>query len=313
MLVKTTFIAENLRLNKGDRRIEIACGGDLKILVTIEPADQKEEYLCTAIGDVTTPPYLPSRSENNELNSQFIESLRVNENTLYNCLKRALRTLMWRRGIRFDYTFGSYRNAYWSINSEQWNSFSVVARLKIVPGMPWSTKQVSSEVISEVSGFVERGEDEPLAHQVLREAWTEKSRSTRSALVLAVSAAEIGFSRCVVVLMPTNLRISSHGPLHKRIQAHLPLLNVRWKLQGKTLLPPASLVDEIRLGVRLRNQVVHSGRETVHETEIDQVDRTLRAVSNLLWILDFYQGCKWAIENVRPEVLRSWQTDGTKG
>ncbi|MGH8647030.1 MAG: hypothetical protein ACREX4_22260 [Gammaproteobacteria bacterium] len=41
----------------------------------------------------------------------------------------------------------------------------------------------------------------------------------------------------------------------------------------------------------------------------EKLARILRAVSDLLWILDTYQGHKWAIHYVDPAVLNNWKPD----
>ena len=77
---------------------------------------------------------------------------------------------------------------------------------------------------------------------------------------------------------------------------YLPYLPVKLKLTGKTLAPPEDLLQEIRTGVNLRNQVAHLGNASVTSEKFDKI---IKAVSDLLWILDFYQGHKWAIRNVQ--------------
>jgi hypothetical protein len=91
------------------------------------------------------------------------------------------------------------------------------------------------------------------------------------------------------------------------LKEYLPLLPVKLRLEKKTLVPPDELLHEIRTGNDLRNKVSHQGHV---EITAEKLDRILRAVSDLLWILDLYQGYKWAIENVQPQVLSSWKSDG---
>ena len=87
---------------------------------------------------------------------------------------------------------------------------------------------------------------------------------------------------------------------------YLPLLPVKAKLKGKTVAPPDQLLREIRTGNDLRNKVIHQGRTDI---TFDKLDRVLRAVDDLLWILDVYQGHAWAIRHIRPEILKVWKQD----
>ena len=44
----------------------------------------------------------------------------------------------------------------------------------------------------------------------------------------------------------------------------------------------------------------------------EKLIRILKAVSDLLWILDFYQGHRWAIFYVQQAVLGAWKSDDAK-
>jgi hypothetical protein len=310
--VKTTLTASNLRLHKDDQRLDIICGGTLKVVVTVEPAKTEGNVICTARGDSTPPTGLAADLIGNDPGPRVMDYLRETEQLFYDYLTRTIRLLMWRRGMRVDYRLPSYRDAFWSLDGQQWNSIQVIVGLKIVHGMPWRTVPVPHEAIAEVGLLVESGQDEPLAHQLLREAWSQRFASPRSSLVFAVMAAEIGFKQCVSNLVPEagwlveNLQTP---PLARMLKEYLPRLPVRLRLEGKTLVPPDQLLHEIRTGNDLRNKVSHQGRVKITG---EKLDRILRAVSDLLWILDLYQGHKWAIENVQPQVLSSWKSDGAK-
>jgi hypothetical protein len=98
-------------------------------------------------------------------------------------------------------------------------------------------------------------------------------------------------------------------PLYRMLKEYLPLLPVRLHLEKKTLVPPDELLHEIRTGNDLRNKVSHQGHVKI---TAEKLDRILRAVSDLLWILDLYQGREWAIQNVQHQVLNGWESDGAK-
>jgi hypothetical protein len=48
-----------------------------------------------------------------------------------------------------------------------------------------------------------------------------------------------------------------------------------------------------------RNTVAHVGTAKV---TFDEVNEILLAVLDVLWMLDYYEGLTWALENIRPEV-----------
>jgi hypothetical protein len=130
--------------------------------------------------------------------------------------------------------------------------------------------------------------------------------------VFAITAAEVGIKQCVSNLVPEAGWIVENlqtPPLHRMLREYLPLLPVKLRPKGRTLVPPDELLHEIRTGNDLRNKVSHQGHA---EISAEKLDRILKAVSDLLWILDVYQGRQWAIQNVRPQVLSSWKSDGAK-
>jgi hypothetical protein len=182
-------------------------------------------------------------------------------------------------------------------------------QLRVSVGLPIKQGPVPAEITDYVGTFVADGGDAPLARQLLREAWAQKSASPRSALVLAIAAAEVGFKQCVSVLVPEAgwlVEEVQSPPLYKMLTEYLPHPPVKLGLTGKTLVPPEDLLHEIKTGIKLRNQVAHQGNASVTS---EKLDRILKAVSDLLWILDFYQGHKWAICYVQQAVLGAWKSD----
>jgi hypothetical protein len=55
VLVKTTATIRNLRLDKDEQQLDISCGGDLKVIVTVERAKTEGSFDCTAHGEATPP------------------------------------------------------------------------------------------------------------------------------------------------------------------------------------------------------------------------------------------------------------------
>jgi hypothetical protein len=115
MFIKTTFEASGLRLEED--RLEITCGGELKVAVSIERAKTANKFNCTALGDATPPPEFAldlTGSAAQQANPKFVQYLIDTESRLfYEYLQRTVRLLMWRRGMTVDYSLTSYRQAFW--------------------------------------------------------------------------------------------------------------------------------------------------------------------------------------------------------
>jgi hypothetical protein len=314
VFIKTTCEATNLRLEED--KVEIECGGELTVVVSIEPGKTAGKFSCTALGKVIPPPEYAGHlsGDTTQANPKFDQYLRdIEVRLFYGYLGRAIRLLMWRRGINAEYTIPLHREAFWSIDGEHWQQFNLFS-IKIVFGMPSKRGQVPAEVLTDVGKLVESGQDEPLAHGLLRDAWSRRSESHRISLMLAISAAEVGIKDFVSKLVPDASWIVTSiqtPPLRRMLTEYLPLLPVKARLEGKTLVPPDELLHEIGTGNDLRNKAIHQGRIDI---AADKLERVLRAVNDLLWILDVYQGHVWAIRSVRPEILTAWKQDsGKKG
>jgi hypothetical protein len=119
-------------------------------------------------------------------------------------LVRTLRLARWRTNlpegspnqIRFSKDFS------WSVDGKEWKqqSLAVSATITITINPQWTNEAAS---FVNVEAFKEI--DEPLAHEMLGEAVTNRSANLRSSLVLAVAAAEIGFKQFVSRTLPNTV------------------------------------------------------------------------------------------------------------
>jgi hypothetical protein len=312
VLIKATFEAEGLGLEK-DERLTINCGGDSDTVITIEHSDLPGKLICTTLANVT--PSARVAEEFGQEDPQTIPRVdRFLTDTIAGLtgqLGRAIRVFMWRRGLHVEYSPPPVRSsASWSLDGHTWNPIrDRVALLWGWNSIPIYQGPVPAEITEYVGPYVANGGDEPLARRILREAWAQKSASPRSALVLAITAAEVGFKECVSELVPEARWLVDEAPsppLYRMLTEYLPHLPVKLRLRGKTLVPPEDLLREIKTGVFLRNQAAHRGESVTFEKLL----RILKAV--LLWILDFYQGHQWAIRYVQVAVLDAWKSDDAK-
>lgn len=173
----------------------------------------------------------------------------------------------------------------WSFDGAQWQPVARIAvRLKVTfgsPITPWSP-EAEEFVRKESLG----GLDEPLAHEMLREAWANRAQNPRSSVVLAIAAAEVGFKQFAS-------KASSDGGWNlsrNLLSAHLlkmltkfPWSELRLRINGKVPAVPNSITAKLDEGVRLRNMIVHEG---VPKLESEAVDSMLTAVRDLLYLLD---------------------------
>ncbi len=154
------------------------------------------------------------------------------------------------------------------------------------------------------------GEAEPLGHELWREAYGNRKANPRSAAVLAVAAAEVGFKEFVARLVPATawlLENVQSPPLLKMLTKYLPNLPLRLAPTGRKAHVPTAVRREIDDAIKLRNGLVHVG-----EREIDQgrLRSILGAVRDLLYLLDAYSGQPWATEHISVDTLKALKTEG---
>jgi hypothetical protein len=216
---------------------------------------------------------------------------------------RALRIILWRRGggghpdpIRY---FGGF---FWSLDGADWKPVDDTVRLEIGLGIPFL--KWSDALATSAKQLIQDGQFEPLAHELLREAIALKVGSARSAIVLGVTAAEVGFKQAVVQLAPQTqwlLENLASPPLVKMLREYLPKLPRKYEVPGQQRVVPEALLKELEKSVTLRNEIVHGGRGDLKTSTVASV---MQAVHDVLYLLDFYCGADWAIKNVSVETFK---------
>jgi hypothetical protein len=158
---------------------------------------------------------------------------------------------------------------------------------------------------------VEARVEEPLGRQLFREAWSQVGTNPRSALVIGVTAAEVGLKRLIATLVPETdwlMQEIQTPPVGKILRKFLPTLRVKAKrVDDGPITPPRQLIGLVEKAVKHRNDVVHKGALPPSREELAKM---LRAISDLLWFFDVYLGEHWAIKHVSPETMKNWQAKG---
>jgi hypothetical protein len=200
----------------------------------------------------------------------------------------------------------SHRDMLWSPDGTEWTrlpGFASVS-ISISGGIP----PLSNSTREEIQALVQAGNTEPLGHELYREAWEQQGSNPRSALILGIAAAEAGFKQFLGILVPHARWLAENAPsppLVVMLEKYLPTLPVRNTFAGRVLAPPPDILNTLRKGVglrnELRNELTHRG---VASLEHDTLEAVLSAVRDVLWLLDYYSGFAWAINNITEETRR---------
>lgn len=218
---------------------------------------------------------------------------------MYDYAIRIVRVLRWRANASCPHNPVCGNTSEFSLDGNEWMP------LPLPPAYYIDLERdvrISKEIGIEIVEEVQAGNDEPLAHVLLREAWNGRKASPRSALLIGISAAEVGLKQSISKLIPEASWILSNlpsPPIVQILSEYLPLMPAKLKINGKVVPPPEGIIKTIRDGVTLRNKVVHSGKSEIKPEKLGEI---LNSVEDLLWLLDYYCGYEWALNHIRNDV-----------
>jgi hypothetical protein len=218
----------------------------------------------------------------------------------------------WRQGIAEGPPDPCHAlRARYSADGEVWRDVFLVRSFKIRFGLAGSSAP-EDDACKQVVELATAGMEEPLGRQLFREAWSQKDSRPRSALVIGVAAAEVGFKKLVGSLVPEAQWLVDEvqtPSLAKMLAKFLPTLPVKARFEGKSVRPPKALLHQLDNAVDRRNKLVHAGEPPPRGDELEEM---LRAVNDFLWICDVYQGHVWAAKHISVSILNTWKSDSTK-
>jgi hypothetical protein len=226
-------------------------------------------------------------------------------------LDRTVRVARWRFGIPQGgpSPLRGSLGFWWSLDAESWkavdrmgtHSFAITWTRAFGP---WDDAAFD---FIKASATGERAE--PLAHELLREAKQIHQQSPRSALVIGVAAAEVGFKMFVSQVFPqTSWLMDLPTPSLEQMIDNLQWSKLGCTVNGKTPFIPGSLKRVLKASVNRRNKLVHAGLGEVSASEVDDVIEQIR---DFLYLLDVLSSPDngWAWNLIRPDSLSEFNSD----
>jgi hypothetical protein len=297
-------LAKDLEFTFRDERVRICSSA-------AQPAEPKKtEYLTgiaetklsgsssemlTLVDDVIHRGARVSAERNGELLAFCVET----NARLISLIERVVSALRWRCGLSDGPADTLSDTTYeYSVDGEQWRSITFVPSYKVKIGGRARGTLTEDEINKGVCDLLARNRPEPLAYQLLREAYELRKTHPRSALVIGMSAMEVGLKHLVADLVPDAAWLAIEvpsPPLDKMLKEYLPKLPVRSKLWEHDPLIPPKMIAVITEGTKMRNKLAHSGKFLPDE---DTLQALLFTINDLLLLFDVYSGETWAIDHV---------------
>jgi hypothetical protein len=169
-----------------------------------------------------------------------------------------------------------------------------------------SSLNIEEPTHDEIQRLLADETDEPLAHDLYREAWEQRFINPRSALVLGIAALETAVKRTITVLAPDAAWLVTSlqsPPVERMLREYLPQLSMKGEDKRSLPSPPDSILKMVQRGVGWRNDLVHGKKIEIALTNLHEL---LEAIGDVLWVCDYAAGYEWALIQVRPTVRRAW-------
>lgn len=219
--------------------------------------------------------------------NNFQDIHREMHSRLHDLVKSYIKTLRWVQkasGKQAPLAFVSYE---YSFDRQDWHSMPDNFTVSIQ-----SSKHIELRALDPVTDLWTRREFEPLAHELLREAFDVLRFNPRSALLIGSTALETGLKHFIDFLLPNA------SVLLEKMPSPPPLTMIRDvipALQKQLDKPVLSLqkdeLDLLQKWNTVRNKVAHGIPQEVDSTNLEEF---LIFVQKLLYLLDQLRGYAWA-------------------
>jgi hypothetical protein len=219
--------------------------------------------------------------------NNFQDIQREMNSKLHDLIESYIKTLRWVQrasGKQAPLAFVSFE---YSFDRQNWHSMPNNSYVTV-----HSPKPIKLKALDSVTELWTQNKFEPLAHELLREAFDVLRSNPRSALLIGSTALETGLKHFIDFLLPNA------GILLEKMPSPPPLTMIRDvipEIQKQLGKPEISLQkDELELLQKwntVRNKVAHGMPQEVKPKDLEEF---LNFVQKLLYHLDQHRGHAWA-------------------
>jgi hypothetical protein len=266
-----------------------------KMLKTADLPRQHQKYKDTDGNEIL----LPHIKEFPEHFTSFLNQL---TRELYSGADLVVGALRWRKNVLGPHQPFSSRGGKWSRDNKYWHP--IPTGLGISLGDIFSITRFSKEEKKDIRKIVKERKEEPVYHEMYREAWGQRHSNPRSSLVTGLSALEVATKITISSLVPKSEWLIENlpsPPVVKILRDFIPSLEALNMINGAVLSPPDDILETLKKAVSKRNQIIHLGGQALKG---DKLDVMLNAIKDTIWLLDYYLGYEWAYQFISEETRR---------
>ena len=241
---------------------------------------------------------LPNLSEFPE---HFVSYINQIHSDLINSAKDIIGLIRWVKGISGKQNPFSQGELFWSKDNLFWHQIPIGfgSFFEIQPGIQLNKSEKES-----IYKLYDSGIREPVNHELFREAWAQRFSNPRSSIIMGVTAVEVGVKMSISKLVPDAEWLISQlqsPPIYNILRDYWPMLPVKNKINNQSSFPDSRL-EPFRIGVNIRNTIVHKGDDA---PEIHRVIQILEAIKDILLLLDYYCGFGFTYDFINDDRIRS--------
>jgi hypothetical protein len=240
--------------------------------------------------------------------TDIIDLIETAESQLALKVNRFLKLLRWRQGVDAPCRIVEHCALYWKVGGTEYplaplpgGSPADAIEVPCLHGIHWDHEHI--EGLREL--WSDDSIEEPLGHELVREAWDVMSGSPRSSILIMTAALETAVKMHISRVAPDTVWLMQElpaPPIFKVLRDYIPSLH---KTRGKNMdfwevLKPS--IKQAQKLIEVRNKVAHTG--SISDGDFSLRD-ALQIVSDLLYILDVLEGNDWAKTQVSPPIRRA--------
>jgi Transposase, Mutator family len=166
-------------------------------------------------------------------------------------------------------------------------------------------RSVGKSEKEDIVSLIQAKSDAPLHHEMFREAWHQRLSNPRSSMIMAMASLEIAVKYCIGKLIPNAQWLAENvpsPPVVTIIKDMFPSLPAVCSLPPGAVMLPKHIEEKLKSGVSIRNGLAHAGKFTVQS---DSMEEILTSVKDMLWIIDFLCGQRWAYSYIRESTRQA--------
>jgi hypothetical protein len=207
--------------------------------------------------------------------------------------------LRWRHSIGGGHrAIKNEGGTFWRSDDGTWQRMFTPMSVVVRPGR---LVVLSEQAVTRLAAMWNDAIREPLGHELWREAWAIRDSAPRSAVMVGIAAFEVGVKQWITRQVPETdwlMRNVPSPPAVSMLDDYVPRL-VRLKGRpDRARRLPKQLVTTLHRGVKLRNEIAHTGADNPIDDDLREL---LEAVRDALYLLDYLGGRDWALEHIRPD------------